>query len=185
MIVGPGRQAPTLWCCRRRGSDRGGSDVRILHHESGGRTMMSVRCRLLSGLLVLSGVFAGTARGEQATPLDTLTDRGLTRAGKYFVVAGEVGVLQEVYNMRPLMADMEAKFRVWAAILQNEYEWQNLTDYGLWLGGHITDVNQQIGQMPQRSPLERLALAEAQRYRQRVDQEIRDTNTAIAQRQKR
>lgn len=143
--------------------------------------MMSLRYHRLAGPLVVLALSAVTARGEQATPLDTLTSRGLTRTGKYFVVAGEDALFQKLYNLQPLMKEMEAKFEVWAGMLDIENEWQALTDQQLVLRGQLNDINVVIADMRPRSP----DMAEAQARRRLTDQQLRDTNTAVAQAAKR
>jgi hypothetical protein len=148
--------------------------------------MASTRILSLAGLLALSGLFAGTGYGaDDPTPEGVLNERGLKRSGKFFIVASEEPVRQAIYNMRPVMVEMEAKFNEWAAILQNEYEYQALTDYRIQVQGHLADVDTQIGQMPSRTPQDRLALSQARAYRQSVDQELRNTNSQIEFRRKR
>jgi hypothetical protein len=106
----------------------------------------------------------------------------LTKSGLFFVVASEEPVLQKLFNLRPAMGQMEEKFVKWAAILQNEYEFQALNDYRIQLQGHLNDVRGQVAAMTQRNALERQARAEAVQYQRAVDQELRDTNTQLQRR---
>ncbi len=105
--------------------------------------------------------------------------------GKYFIVASEEPVRQKIFNMRPVMGEMEGKFNIWAAMLQNEYEFQTLTDYSLQLQGMYNDLSQQISRMPNKTALDKMALNQAQGQLQGIVAESKQTNYQIALRQKR
>jgi hypothetical protein len=140
--------------------------------------MAAKQKELIVGILVLLGGATGFAQ----EPLDVLNKNGLTKVATFFVVASEEPVLQKLFNMRPLIGQMEEKYMSWAAILQNEYEFQALNDDRIQLQGYLNDVNRQVASMPERNPPERQAKAEAQQYQSYVDQVLRDTNTQLERR---
>ncbi len=140
--------------------------------------MAAKQKKLIVGILVLLGGATGFAQ----EPLDVLNKNGLTKVETFFVIASEEPVLQKLFNMRPLIGQMEEKYMAWAAILQNEYEFQALNDDRIQLQGYLNDVNRHVASMPERNPQERQAKAEAQQYQSYVDQVLRDTNTQLERR---
>jgi len=130
-------------------------------------------------------MFTGAGHGDEPpTPQSLLKEHGLQSAGSFFVVDAEQEALQKFYNMDPLMRKMKGEFYEWAAILQNEYEYNTLGEYRIYLTGHLNDVGQAIGQMPQRNPLERQQVLNMRAYQQSVDNELRVTNSQIAIRER-
>jgi hypothetical protein len=100
----------------------------------------------------------------------------------FFVVASEEPVLQKLYNLRPVMGQMQQKYMALAAIYQNEYEYQVLSDYRIQVQGHLNDVRNQVNSISPSTPQQRQAKAEAQQYQRAVEQELRDTNTQLQRR---
>jgi hypothetical protein len=153
--------------------------------------MSTAPTHVIAGFLALSGLLMGTSFGAEdpppppTSPKDVLTTNGLTQSGTFFIVESEGPVRQKIANMRPVMLDMETRFNQWAAILHNEDEFQYLTDYRVQLGGHLTDVDNEIARMPQNNPLQRQAVQQSRIYRQRIDQEMRDNLSQIEIRRKR
>jgi hypothetical protein len=132
-------------------------------------------------VLVLLGSSAVLAAG----PLDVLTSIGLVKSKKFFVLPAEEKVLEGIYNLRPRMATTAQKWGDWAAILQNEYEHQYLSDWKIQVIAHLNDCNTQLAGMPRNTPLDRYNYQQAVQYRNTVEQELRATNTQLAVRQKR
>jgi hypothetical protein len=120
------------------------------------------------------------ARAQE--PVDVLAKNGLTKSGTFFVIASEEPVMQKLYNLRPVMGQMEQKYMAVAAIYQNEYEYQVLNDYRIQVQGHLDDVRGQVNAMPSSNLLQRQQKAEAQQYVRQVEQELRDTNTQVQRR---
>jgi hypothetical protein len=138
------------------------------------------------GLRVMAAVSLSAALGgtmaKAQEPIDVLAKNGLTKSGSFFVVASEEPVMQKLYNLRPVMGQMEQKYMSLAAIYQNEYEYQVLNDYRIQVQGHLDDVRSQVNSMSPRTPQQRQARAEAQQYQRAVEQELRDTNTQVQRR---
>jgi hypothetical protein len=138
------------------------------------------------GRRILAAVFLSTMLGvtmaRAQEPVDILAKNGLTKSGTFFVIASEEPVMQKLYNLRPVMGQMEQRYMAVAAIYQNEYEYQMLNDYRIQVQGHLNDVRGQVNAMPSRTPQERMARAEAQQYQRAVEQELRDTNTQVQRR---
>jgi len=124
----------------------------------------------------------GGAMARAQEPIDVLAKNGLTKSGAFFVVASEGPVLQKIYNLQPVVGQMEQKFAALAAIFQNEYEYRVLNDYRIQVQGHLGDVRSQVNSMPARTLQQRQAKAEAQQYQRAVEQELRDTNTQVQRR---
>ena len=82
--------------------------------------MIEKQVRIAVGLMMLLGGSHGIAQ----EPLDVLKTNGLVKSGKFFVLPEEEKVLQGLFNMRPVMGQLEAKYNAWGAIIQNEYEFQ-------------------------------------------------------------
>jgi hypothetical protein len=135
-------------------------------------------------IMVAAWLFAalGGPIAKAQEPIDVLAKNGLTKSGTFFVVASEEPVLQKLYNLRPVMGQMEQKYMALAAIYQNEYEYQVLSDYRIQIQGHLNDVRSQVNSMSPRTPQQRQAKAEAQQYQGAVEQELRDTNTQLQRR---
>jgi hypothetical protein len=136
--------------------------------------------RVVAAVLMSAGLGGLAARAQE--PLDVLAKNGLTKSGTFFVVASEEPVMQKLYNLRPVMGQMEQKYMAVAAIYQNEYEYQMLNDYRIQVQGHLNDVRSQVNSMSPRTPQQRQAKAEAQQYQRSVEQELRDTNTQVQRR---
>jgi hypothetical protein len=136
--------------------------------------------RLLAAVCLSATLGVTMARAQD--PVDVLAKNGLTKSGTFFVIASEEPVMQKLYNLRPVMGQMEQKYMAVAAIYQNEYEYQMLNDYRIQVQGHLNDARGQLNAMPSRTPQERLARAEAQQYVRAVEQELRDTNTQVQRR---
>jgi hypothetical protein len=90
--------------------------------------------------------------------------------------------MQKLYNLQPVMGQMQQKFIVVAGIYQNEYEYQALKDYQIQVDAHLSDVTRQVNAMNPRTPQDRQVKAEAQQYHQAVAQELRATNTEVERR---
>ena len=120
-----------------------------------------------------------------AGPIDVLNTNGLIKVRTFFVVPSEDQVLQGLENLRPYMARTEGKWIEWAAIIQNEYEFQTLTDYRIQVRATLNDYNAQLGRMPRRTPVERYNYQLMTQERDMVNQELKATNTQIALREKR
>ena len=143
---------------------------------------MAVRrfCLAIGLLIVLKG-----SRVLADEPIDLLKKNGLIKSGKFFVVPSEEKVLQGLFNIQPVINQMEIKFNDWAGIVQNEYEFQSIGDYRLQLNAALNDYNIQLNGMPQRTPQERYAKQVVAQERNTVDVELRQVNYQLALRQKR
>ena len=114
-----------------------------------------------------------------------LKTNGLVKSGKFFVLPEEEKVLQGLFNMRPVMGQLEAKYNAWGAIIQNESEFQQLGDYKIQVTGQLNDFRIVFNNMPQRTPLERFQKQQASQQFAVFDNELRLTNSELALRQKR
>ena len=114
-----------------------------------------------------------------------LKTNGLVKSGKFFVLPEEEKVLQGLFNMRPVMGQLEAKYNAWAAIIQNEFELQQLGDYKIQVTGQLNDFRILFNNMPQRTPLERFQKQQASQQFAVFDNELRLTNSELALRRKR
>jgi len=149
--------------------------------QKGARTMIEKRVRITVGLMMLLGGSHAIAQ----EPVDVLKTNGLVKSGKFFVLPEEEKVLQGLFNMRPVMGQLEAKYNAWAAIIQNEYEFQQLGDYKIQVTGQLNDFRILFNNMPQRTPLERFQKQQASQQFAVFDNELRLTNSELALRQKR
>ena len=117
------------------------------------------------GRRILAAVFLsamlGVTMARAQEPVDVLAKNGLTKSGTFFVIASEEPVMQKLYNLRPVMGQMEQKYMAVAAIYQNEYEYQVLNDYRIQVQGHLNDVRSQVNAMPLRNLLQRQEKANA------------------------
>jgi len=143
--------------------------------------MIEKRVRIAVGLMMLLGGSHAIAQ----EPVDVLKTNGLVKSGKFFVLPEEEKVLQGLFNMRPVMGQLEAKYNAWAAIIQNEYEFQQLGDYKILVTGQLNDFRILFNNMPQRTPLERFQKQQASQQFAVFDNELRLTNSELALRQKR
>ncbi len=76
--------------------------------------MIEKQVRIAVGLMML----LGGSRGIAQEPLDVLKTNGLVKSGKFFVLPEEEKVLQGLFNMRPVMGQLEAKYNAWGAIIR-------------------------------------------------------------------
>jgi hypothetical protein len=125
------------------------------------------------------------SHGTAQEPVDVLKTNGLVKSGKFFVLPEEEKVLQGLFNMRPLMGLLDTKYAAWTAIIQNEYEFQQLGDYKIQVTGQLNDFRAAYNSMPARNPQERYEKQLASQQFAVFDNEIRMTNSEIALRQKR
>jgi len=132
------------------------------------------------GLLLLAG-----SQGIAQEPEDVLKTNGLVKSGKFFVLPEEEKVGQGLYNMRPVMSQLDTKYNAWGAIIQNEYEFQWFSDYRIQVTGQLNDFRVAFNNMPARNPLERLQKQEASQQFAAFDNELRWTNSQIELRRKR
>ena len=102
--------------------------------------------RILAAVFLSATLGVTMARAQE--PVDVLAKNGLTKSGTFFVIASEEPVMQKLYNLRPVMGQMEQKYMAVAAIYQNEYEYQMLNDYRIQVQGHLNDVRGQVNAMP-------------------------------------
>ena len=119
----------------------------------------------------------GGSHGIAQEPVDVLKTNGLVKSGKFFVLPEEEKVLQGLFNMRPFMGQLEAKYNAWGAILQNEAEFQQLGDYKIQVTGQLNDFRILFNNMPQRTPLERFQKQQASQQFAVFDNELRLTNS--------
>jgi hypothetical protein len=133
------------------------------------------------GLMFIQGGSPGIAQ----EPVDVLKTNGLVKSGKFFVLPEEEKVLQGLFNLRPVMSQMAGKYNAWAAIIQNESEFQWLGDYKILVTGQLNDFRVAFNNMPQRNPLERLQKQEAAQQLGVFDNELRWTYSELAFHQKR
>jgi hypothetical protein len=136
--------------------------------------------RIMAALCLLSALGGAMARAQG--PIDVLDKNGLTKSGSFFVIASEEPVLQKLYNLRPVMGQMEQKYLSLAAIFQNEYEYQALNDYRIQVQALLGDVTRQVNSMSPRTLQDRQTKADAQQYQRSVEQELRATNTQVERR---
>ncbi len=123
--------------------------------------MSTMRHRVLSTLLILSGVCGVAAPARAQSPLELLEERGLTRQGKFFVIKDEEPVFQKFFNMQPDMKRLDVAYRAWEDIVVNESTYLNLVDYRIQLTAHLNDVNGQISRMPSRTAQDKMNLQQA------------------------
>ncbi len=131
-------------------------------------------------LLLLAG-----SQGIAQEPADVLKTNGLVKSGKFFVLPEEEKVLQGIFNLRPVVSQMETRYSAWAAIIQNEYELQQLTDYRIQVIGEQNDYRVAYNNMPTRSLPERYAKQQAAQQFAVYDNELRMVNSAIEMHRKR
>jgi hypothetical protein len=143
--------------------------------------MIEKQVRIAVGLMML----LGGSRGIAQEPLDVLKTNGLVKSGKFFVLPEEEKVLQGLFNMRPVMGQLMAKYNAWAAIIQNEFEFQQLGDYKILVTGQLNDFRIAFNNMPTRTPQEKFNKQQASQQFAVFDNELRVTNTELALRQKR
>ena len=143
--------------------------------------MIEKRVRIAVSLLLLLGGSHGIAQ----EPLDVLKTNGLIKSGKFFVLPEEEKVLQGLFNMRPVMGLLEGKYSAWAAIIQNEFEFQQLGDYKILITGQFNDFKVAFNNMPQNTPQQRFEKQQAAQQFAVFDNELRLTNSELALRQKR
>src|SRR5271157_4451456 len=132
------------------------------------------------GLLLLAG-----SQGIAQEPEDVLKTNGLVKSGKFFVLPEEEKVLQGLFNMRPVMGQLETKYNAWGAIIQNEYEYQQLGDYRILVTGQLNDFRIAFNNMPTRTLQDRFAKQQASQQFAMFDNELRLTNSELVLRQKR
>ena len=149
--------------------------------EEGARTMAAKQRYLAVGLMLL----LGGSRGIAQEPVDVLKTNGLVKSGRFFVLPEEEKVLQGLFNMRPVMGQLEAKYNAWGAILQNEYEFQQLSDYKIRVIGEFNGFRIALNNMPQRTPQQRYEKQVAAQQLNAYDQELRLINSELVLRQKR
>ena len=143
---------------------------------------MAAKQRYLAvGLMMLLGGSHGVAQ----EPVDVLKTNGLVKSGKFFVLPEEEKVLQGLFNMRPVMGQLEAKYNAWAAIIQNEYEFQQLGDYKILVTGQLNDYRIAYNNMPARTQQERFYKQQASQQFPVFDNELRLTNSALELHRKR
>src|SRR3954454_9326011 len=94
------------------------------HGEERGVTM--VGRRIVAAVFLSATLGVTMARAQE--PVDVLAKNGLTKSGTFFVIASEEPVMQKLYNLRPVMGQMEQKYMALAAIYHNEYEYNVLPD---------------------------------------------------------
>ena len=145
--------------------------------------MIEKRVRIAVSLLLL--LLLGGSHGIAQEPLDVLKTNGLVKSGKFFVLPEEEKVLQGLFNMRPVMGLLEGKYTAWAAIIQNEYEFQQLGDYKILITGQFNDFKVAYNNMPQNTPQQRFEKQQAAQQFAVFDNELRMTNSELALRQKR
>ncbi len=136
--------------------------------------------RIVAALFLSATLGVTMARAQE--PVNVLAKNGLTKSGTCFVIASEQPVMQKLYNLRPVMDQMEQKYMALAAIYQNEYEYHALKDYQIQVEAHLSDVRRQVNAMSPRTPQDRQVKAEAQQYQRSVEQELRATNTQVERR---
>jgi len=132
------------------------------------------------GLLLLAG-----SQGIAQEPVDLLKTNGLVKSGKFFVLPEEEKVLQGLFNLRPVLSQLETKYNAWGAIIQNEYELQQLGDYKIQVTGQLNDFRIAYNNMPARTQQERFYKQQASQQFGEFDNELRMTNSAILLHQKR
>ena len=125
------------------------------------------------GMLLLAG-----SQGIAQEPEDVLKTNGLIKNGKFFVLPEEEKVSQGLYNLRPVVSQMETRYNAWGAIIQNEYEFQQLTDYRIAVVGERNDYRVAYNSMPTRTPQERYAKQQASQQLAAYENEIRAVNSA-------
>ncbi len=135
---------------------------------------------IVVGVLLLAG-----AQGISQEPEDVLKTNGLVKSGKFFVLPEEEKVLQGLFNLRPAMSQVETKYNAWGAIIQNEYELQQLGDYKIQVTGQLNDFRIAYNNMPARNQQERFYKQQASQQFGEFDNELRMTNSAILLHQKR
>jgi hypothetical protein len=131
---------------------------------------------------VFLSAMLGATMARAQEPVDVLAKNGLTKSGTFFVIASEQPVLQKLYNLQPVINQMQQKYMAVAAIYQNEYEYHALKDYQIEVEAHLSDVRRQVNSMNPRTPQDRQTKAEAQQYQRAVEQELRATNTQVERR---
>ncbi len=132
------------------------------------------------GLMLLAG-----SQGLAQEPEDVLKTNGLVKSGKFFVLPEEEKVGQGLFNLRPVMGRVDTTYNAWAAIIQNESELQQLTDYRIQVQGQLNDFRVAFNNMPARNPLERLQKQEASQQFAEFDNVLRWTNSEVELRRKR
>ena len=84
------------------------------------------------------------SHGIAQEPVDVLKTNGLIKTGKFFVLPEEEKVPQGLFNLRPVVGQLETKYNAWGAIVQNEYEFQQLDDYQIVVAGGHNDYRDPI-----------------------------------------
>jgi hypothetical protein len=143
---------------------------------------MAVSRALIVGVFVQLLTTSGVTASD---PIDVLNQNGLSKSGRFFVLNSEEQAIQGLMNIAPFADRMAGKWNQWAAIIQNEYEFQQLGDYRVSLISTINDYNAVISQMPTRNPMERLQKQEVVAERNAWDAELRATNTQLELRRRR
>jgi hypothetical protein len=136
--------------------------------------------RVVTAVCLSAALGASVASAQE--PIDVLAKNGLTKSKTYFVIASEQPVLQKLYNLKPVMGQMQQKYMALAAIYQNEYELQVLNDYRIQVNSLLDDVRRQVNAMPSSNLVQRQQREEARLYQTQVEQELRDTDTQIQRR---
>ena len=72
-----------------------------------------VGCRILAAVFLSATLGVTMARAQE--PVDVLAKNGLTKSGTFFVIASEDPVMQKLYNLRPVMGQMEQRYMAVAA----------------------------------------------------------------------
>ncbi len=110
-------------------------------------------------------------------PIDVLNANGLSKSGRYFVVKDEEQAIQGLMNIAPFADRMRGKWGEWAAIILNEYEFRQLSDYKILLVAKINDYDAMTRQMPARNPYERFQREQVIAERNEWNAELGATNT--------
>jgi hypothetical protein len=101
------------------------------------------------GLLIALGLAGrGVARAGDTTPLDVLTERGLTRTGKYFVVASEAGFLQRWGAVRPDYEELVGQYMEQVAIQQTKAHVYELDDERIVVLEQIAEIDNELRALP-------------------------------------
>jgi hypothetical protein len=132
------------------------------------------------GLLLFLGSLAIAQQ-----PIDVLRANGLAKSGKFFVLPEESTVAEGLVHLQPAMRLVDERYGALSAILQNEYEFQWLTDYLVVIQGQLNDFRVAYNNMPASTPQQRLEKQQAANMFPLFDNEIRMTNSQIELRRKR
>jgi len=114
-----------------------------------------------------------------------LKTEGLVKSGNFFVLSEEEKVLQGLFNMRPFMAQLESKYNAWAAIIQNEYEFQQLGDYKIQITRELNDFRVAYNNIPAGTPQEGSAKQQAVQQFRVYDSELRQVDSSLELHRKR